>query len=91
MSSESEETDSTATDLDLKGHGLPFDWHARPKRTVPNMPGSSSRVYTDSDEAGESGAEDGNSSDFHDANGVDADFESGNIVEPPMQTEYGAG
>lgn len=76
MSSESEDTEATSTDLDLKGHGLPFDWHARPRRTVPNAPGSSSRVYTDSESA-----EDG-SGDFHDANGIDvditADYEAGN-------------
>ena len=80
MSSESEDTDATSTDLDLKSNGLPFDWHARPRRTASSAPGSSSRMYTDSEAAED--AEDESGGDFHDANGIDvdmtADYEAGN-------------
>ena len=82
MSSESEDTDATSTDLDLKGHGLPFDWHARPGRTVGNAPGSSSHVYTDSEAA--ENTEDESGGDFHDANGIDVGIDD-------MTTDYEAG
>lgn len=99
MSSESEDTDATATDLDLKGHGLPFDWHARPRRTVGNAPGSSSHVYTDS-EAAENTEDESGGGDFHDANGIDMDmtmdYEAGNAdathsaVNEELHVEDGA-
>ena len=45
MSSENDDNvDATTTDIDLKGFGLPFDWHARPKRPILNMAAGSSTL-----------------------------------------------
>lgn len=87
MSSESESTDATTTDIDLKGHGLPFDWHARPRRSVPNTPGSSSRVYTEADAASTMSAA-SDDIDFHDAHDAHVDSESGRSEPAHGSSQY---
>ena len=47
MTSESENTDNTTTDIDLHGFGLPFDWHARPCPAKPTSPGASARMFAE--------------------------------------------